>query len=207
MFQQACNLSNGRMCGDTARSKFKVKPYPTCCCDGVIQADGSIEDFYGPGTITIQRITESESYLRYQQLELPLMLGLTARAGKHWAYDVSAGGLVSLYGHYSGNVSGVSGEQSLSSFIYRKSELFRFRSSLAACTRHQKGAIGLTLSGRTGLNGMTSSDAVFEERRSSLSVGVVLRRGFNALSSVKRFAFSQTHLTANFRTYTSFSWV
>ncbi|MCB0524153.1 MAG: hypothetical protein KDC86_06500 [Saprospiraceae bacterium] len=144
----------------------------------VIQADGSIEDFYGPGTITIQRVTESQSYLRYQQLELPLLLGLTARAGKHWAYDVSAGGLVSLYGHYSGNVSGVSGEQSLSSLSYRKSGAVSLQGQFSCLYKTSKGAIGLTLSGRTGLNGMTSSDAVFEERRSSLGVGVLLRRGF-----------------------------
>ena len=40
------------------------------------------------------------------------------------------------------------------------------------------GDIGFSVSGRSGINSLTMSGAVFEEKRGSFGLGLLLRRGF-----------------------------
>ena len=138
--------------------------------------DGSIENFYGPGEVTVIHTREEERYNHYRQVEIPFLFGAALPLGKHWRLDLSTGIAVGLLSRASGSATIGSGPLPLSSLPYRNAGTLAFQSNIACLYQTPRWSAGLALMGRTGLNSSSTTGALFTEKRSGFGLGIVLRR-------------------------------
>lgn len=144
----------------------------------IIQANGDVQEVYGPGTVVVRQQVSSESYNRYQYFELPLMVGKAFPISENWQLDLSAGGIIGLGLGNSGTASIDPDDMPLKDLPYRKAGLLSVQARMSLMYRTKLGDIGFSVSGRSGINSQTKPGAVFEEKRGSLGLGLLLRRSF-----------------------------
>ncbi|MBK8192276.1 MAG: hypothetical protein IPK76_03455 [Lewinellaceae bacterium] len=142
----------------------------------IIYPDGSIEEIYDAGIVTVVQTATEERYNRYRHIELPVMVGAAIPVGQRWRIDVSAGLAFGLYSRPSGTATIGTATKTLNTLGYRNAGAISGQTQLAWMYNNPNWSAGLLLTGRSGLTQSTRTNAAFTEKRHALGLGIVLRR-------------------------------
>lgn len=151
-----------------------TRPAPNVLLRQVVYPDGSVENIYGPGEVTVLQHTEARRYNRYRQVEIPLEAGRTFALGKYWGLDLSAGAALGIFAQATGWATIGTTQRALAELPYRKSGTLALQSSVSWMYRTRSWSAGFALLGRADLVSRTQG-SLFAENRKGLGLGLVLR--------------------------------